>query len=131
MFSLLAVQTANTIGSIPDEFRPIIWISSEDLQPVCEAMCPVLKVSRRRFTGANCDVMTYGARKKTCVNSKRHSFDPSSWNFVRLFIIIISRSSLKVRHVRSKTRSLGQILEKPSVPYKGHSFDLHETMSER
>ena len=31
---------------------------------------------------------------------------------------------MKLGHVRSKTRSLGQILEKPSVPSRGHSFDL-------
>ena len=38
-------------------------------------------------------------------------------------MIIISRSSSKVGHVGSKTRSLGQILEKPSVQSGGHSFD--------
>ena len=47
----------------------------------------------------------------------------SSGNFVRLLIIIISRSGLKLGHVGSKTRSLGQILEKPSVHSRGHSFD--------
>ena len=31
-----------------------------------------------------------------------------SWNFVRMLIIIISRSSLRLGHVGSKTRSLGQ-----------------------
>ena len=36
----------------------------------------------------------------------------SSCKFGRLLIIIISRSSLKLGHVGSKTRSLGQILEK-------------------
>ena len=34
----------------------------------------------------------------------------------------MSRSELKLGHVRSKTRSLGQILEKPCVHSKGHSF---------
>ena len=38
-------------------------------------------------------------------------------------MIIISRSSLKLGHVGSKTRSLGQILEKPCVHSKRHSFD--------
>ena len=47
----------------------------------------------------------------------------SSGNFVRLLIIITSRSVLKLGHVRLKTRSLGQILEKPSVFSRGHSFD--------
>ena len=40
-----------------------------------------------------------------------------------MLMIIISRSSLKLGHVGSKTRSLGQILEKPCVHPRGHSFD--------
>ena len=47
----------------------------------------------------------------------------SSGNFIRMLIIIISRSSLKLGHVGSKTRSLDQILEKPCVHSKEHSFD--------
>ena len=38
-------------------------------------------------------------------------------------MIIISRSSLKLGHVGSETRSLGQILEKPCVHSRGNSFD--------
>ena len=38
-------------------------------------------------------------------------------------MIIISRSTLKLGHVGSKPRSLGQILEKPCVHSRGHSFD--------
>ena len=38
-------------------------------------------------------------------------------------MIIISRSSLKLGHVGSKTRSHGQILEKPCVHSRGHNFD--------
>ena len=33
-----------------------------------------------------------------------------------------SRISLKMGHVRSRTRSLGQILEKPCVCFRGHIF---------
>ena len=40
-----------------------------------------------------------------------------------MLIIIMSRSDLKLGHVGSKTRSLGQILEKPCVHSRGHSFD--------
>ena len=47
----------------------------------------------------------------------------SSGNLVRMLIIITSRSSSKLGHVGSKTRSLGQILEKPYVHSRGHSFD--------
>ena len=40
-----------------------------------------------------------------------------------MLIIIMSRSSSKLGHVGSKTRLLGQILEKPFVYSRGHSFD--------
>ena len=39
-----------------------------------------------------------------------------------MLIIIISRSSSKLGHVGSKTRLLGQILEKPCVHSRRHSF---------
>ena len=44
-------------------------------------------------------------------------------DFVKMLIIIISRPSSKLCHVESKTKSLGQILEKPCVHSRGHSFD--------
>ena len=47
----------------------------------------------------------------------------SSLNFIRMLMIIISRSSSKLGHVGSKTRSLGQILEEPCVHTQRHSFD--------
>ena len=40
-----------------------------------------------------------------------------------MLLIIISRSSSKLGHVWSKTRSLGEILEKPCVHLKRHGFD--------
>ena len=40
-----------------------------------------------------------------------------------MLIIIMSRSDLKLGHVGLKTRSLGQILEKPCVHSRGHRFD--------
>ena len=46
-----------------------------------------------------------------------------SRNFVRMLMIIVSRSSLKLGHVESKTRSLAKILELPYVHSKRHSFD--------
>ena len=46
----------------------------------------------------------------------------SSWNYVRMLIIIMSWTDLKLVHVGSKTRSLGQILGKPCVASRGHSF---------
>ena len=42
---------------------------------------------------------------------------------VRMLIIIMSRSHLKLGHVRSITRSLGQIFEIPCVHSRRHSFD--------
>ena len=47
----------------------------------------------------------------------------SSRNFDSMLTIIISRSDLKLGYVGSKTRSLGQILEKPCVHSRRHSFD--------
>ena len=47
----------------------------------------------------------------------------SSQNFIGMLMIRISRPSLKQGHVGSETRSLGQILEKPCVHSKRHSFD--------
>ena len=47
----------------------------------------------------------------------------SSRNLIRLLIIILSKSVSKLGHVGSKTRSLDQILKKPSVHSGGHSFD--------
>ena len=46
----------------------------------------------------------------------------SSWNLVRMFVWIKSQTSANLGHVGSKTRSLGQILEKPFVHYRGHIF---------
>ena len=46
----------------------------------------------------------------------------SSGNYVRKLVLIISRSSLKLAHVGSKIRLLGQILEKPCVHSRVHSF---------
>ena len=42
-----------------------------------------------------------------------------------MLIIIISRSGSKLGHVGSKTRSLGQILEKPFVHAKVYSLVLN------
>ena len=39
-----------------------------------------------------------------------------------MFVLMKSQRSLKIGHVRSKARSLGQILEKPCVPSRGHIF---------
>ena len=51
--------------------------------------------------------------------------------FVRMLILIKSRSGLKLDHVGSKTRSLGQIIENPFVHSKRAQFssEAHETLS--
>ena len=41
-----------------------------------------------------------------------------------MFALMKSWTSLKLGHVRSKTRLLGQILEKPFVRSRGHIFSL-------
>ena len=40
-----------------------------------------------------------------------------------MFVLMKSRTDLKTDHIGSKTRSLGQILEKPCVCFKVHIFD--------
>ena len=39
-----------------------------------------------------------------------------------MFVLMKSQISSKMGHVRSKTRSIGQILEKPCARYRGHIF---------
>ena len=41
-----------------------------------------------------------------------------------MFVLMKSQTSLKMGHVRSKTRSVGQILEKPFVRSRSHIFSL-------
>ena len=43
--------------------------------------------------------------------------------FIRMLIMIMYWSNSKLGHVWLKSRSLGQILEKPCVHSRGHSFD--------
>ena len=50
-------------------------------------------------------------------------FNQTSGNFIRMLMVIISRSSLKLGHVGSKTRSQGQILDKPCVHSRVRRFD--------
>ena len=40
-----------------------------------------------------------------------------------MFVVMMSRSSLNLGHVGSKTRSVGQIKEKSCLPSRGHIFD--------
>ena len=46
----------------------------------------------------------------------------SSSNLLRMIVLTISRSSSNMGHVWSKTRSVGQIMEKPSEHSRGHIF---------
>ena len=47
----------------------------------------------------------------------------SSSNLLRMFTLMISRSSLNISAVRPKSRSLGQILEESYYQSRGHNFD--------
>ena len=49
------------------------------------------------------------------MHSRGHSFIQFSRNFVRMLLSIKSEPCLKLVHIRSKTRSLGQILVKACV----------------
>ena len=46
----------------------------------------------------------------------------SSSNLLRMIILTISRLSSNMGHVGSKTRSVGQLKEKPCEHSRGHSF---------
>ena len=46
----------------------------------------------------------------------------SSSNLLRMIILTIYRSSSNMDHPGSKTRSVGQIIEKPCEHSRGHSF---------
>ena len=48
-----------------------------------------------------------------------------------MFVLIKSRTNLKMGHVRSKARLLGHILEKPCVCSRGHVYALEATFSIR
>jgi len=54
------------------------------------------------------------------------------WNLVKMFVLTISRPSLNMVHVGSKTRSPGQILGHTSLHSRGHISkpDFDETWSE-
>ena len=45
------------------------------------------------------------------------------WNLIRMFVLTISRASSNMGHVRSKTRSPGQILGNSCLHSRGHICD--------
>ena len=49
-------------------------------------------------------------------------FAQSSLGFVRMLILMISRASLNMGQVGSKSRSLGQIIENPCLRTRGYIF---------
>ena len=51
------------------------------------------------------------------------NFD-QTWQELSWEVLFKNRTSLKMIHVESKTRSVGQILEKPCVCYRGHIFSV-------
>ena len=61
--------------------------------------------------------------KKPCVRTGGHIFSPIIVK-LRMFLLMKSRTSVKMIHVRSKTRSIGQILEKRCVRCRGHIFSV-------
>ena len=46
----------------------------------------------------------------------------SSWILLKMFVLMISRSSLKLEHLGSKTKSPGQISVKSCYHSSGHIF---------
>ena len=82
--------------------------------------CPASVVRR-----ASCVV-----RRASCVVRRQHYVTTlkatvlvqSSSNLLRMFILMSTRTLLNMGVVGSKSRSLGQILEKPCYRIAGHSF---------
>ena len=65
--------------------------------------------------------------EKPCVCCRGHIFQPDT--VVRMFVLIKSRTRLKLGHVGSKARSLRQILEKPFVHYSNTLEKWSECLS--
>ena len=60
--------------------------------------------------------------RKSCFHSRGHIQVQSSINLLRMFVLIISGSSLIMGQVGSKRRSLVQILEKSCLHSRGNIF---------
>ena len=61
--------------------------------------------------------------EKHCVHTRGHRFDHKFmklYHYIRMLIVIMSRSDLKLGHVGSKTRSN---LRKTLLHWRGHNFD--------
>ena len=58
--------------------------------------------------------------KKPCVRSRGNIFNSILIKLGQNFALMKSWTSLKMGHVWTKTRAVGQILEKPYVPSRGH-----------
>ena len=102
-----------TFVSRPLPATPYIFSSPEHevlMVSYCDMLCPSCVVRRPSSTF----YLLYVLEATFSVQS--------SWNLVRMFVLIKSRKSLKLGHVGSKTRSLGQILEKPCVCSRCHIF---------
>ena len=59
-------------------------------------------------------------KRKTCVRSRCHIFSPIIMKLGQNVCMMKCRTSSKMDRVGSKTRSLGQILEKLCVHCRGH-----------
>ena len=73
----------------------------------------LLKISDE-FENWSCQVKNCQILEKPCVHSRGHIFSPIIMK-CRMFVLIKARTTLKIDYVGSKTKSLGQILEKPCV----------------
>ena len=75
------------------------------------------------FENWSCQVKNYVTRSKKLLYALEAIFSAwCSWNLVRMFATIKPQTTSKMGHVRSKNRSLGQIIEKPCLCSRGHTF---------
>ena len=106
--------------------RPLLW--SPDKQGYLIFSSPEHEVLMVSYCYRSLSVFCASCVCASCVSFwlvntlEATVFVQSSSNLLRMIILTISRSSSNMGHVGSKTRSVGQIIEKPCEHSRGHSF---------
>ena len=112
IFSVYALEATILIGSASNLHRMFVlmisWSSSNMGQVGPISRSPGQKV------GQSLMILVYAL--------EAIFFAQLSSNFVRMFMLMISRTSSNMGQVGSKSRSLGQIIEKPGLRTRGYIF---------
>ena len=86
---------------------------------LCQNVCHHEKGTNLKVGHVESKIAHWVKSGKSCVYSRRHSFDPICIKLCQNVVTMKSRTSLKLGHVRSKSRSLDQVLEKQFLHSKG------------